>query len=125
MNRADVMRASMLLLALRDLWHMRKGRGILGLIVLLRKFTSQWPAGIVAGREASADAGDRGPIDTPMLQNSNVATASASPSVDGMKLAIDRRGTPEEVAKLIAFLLSDESSYTTGSCYTIDGGYMA
>jgi NAD(P)-dependent dehydrogenase (short-subunit alcohol dehydrogenase family) len=50
---------------------------------------------------------------------------SAIPSEDGMMLAMDRKGTPEEVAKLIAFLLSDESTYTTGSCYGIDGGYMA
>ncbi|KAK4698089.1 hypothetical protein P7C71_g59, partial [Lecanoromycetidae sp. Uapishka_2] len=48
-----------------------------------------------------------------------------SPSIDGAKLAIERRGRPEEVAKLIAFLLSEESTYTTGSCYTVDGGYTA
>ena len=40
-------------------------------------------------------------------------------------LCIQRWGSPEEVAKLIAFLLSDESSYITGACYTIDGGLMA
>lgn len=60
-----------------------------------------------------------------MLANAMGASTSSSPAIDGMKLAIDRRGTPEEVAKLIAFLLSDESTYTTGACYTIDGGYMA
>ena len=42
-----------------------------------------------------------------------------------LMLCIQRRGSPEEVAKLIAFLLSDESSYTTGACYTIDGGLTA
>ena len=63
----------------------------------------------------------RGPIDTPMINK----VASVTPSIDGIKLAINRKGRPEEVAKLIAFLLSDESTYTTGSCYTIDGGYMA
>ena len=47
------------------------------------------------------------------------------PSIDSMKLAIRRKGQPEEVAKLIAFLLSEESSYTTGSCYEIDGGNTA
>ena len=54
------------------------------------------------------------------------AISSASPSVDNMRLAaIDRRGRPEEVAKLIAFLLSEESTHTTGACYTIFGGYTA
>ena len=64
----------------------------------------------------------RGPIDTPMIQ----AISSASPSVDNMRLAaIDRRGRPEEVAKLIAFLLSEESTHTTRACYTNFGGYTA
>lgn len=38
---------------------------------------------------------------------------------------IDRRARPQEIAKLIAFLLSDESSYTTGAVFAIDGGMMA
>jgi Enoyl-(Acyl carrier protein) reductase len=32
-----------------------------------------------------------------------------------------RHGTPEEVAQLVAFLLSDESSYITGAEIAIDG----
>jgi NAD(P)-dependent dehydrogenase (short-subunit alcohol dehydrogenase family) len=37
--------------------------------------------------------------------------------------ALGRDGQPEEVAKLVAFLLSDESSYITGECISIDGGW--
>jgi hypothetical protein len=37
---------------------------------------------------------------------------------------LGRRGKPEEVAKLIQFLLSSDSSYTTGSIYSIDGGAL-
>ena len=35
---------------------------------------------------------------------------------------IGRMGAPEEVAELIAFLLSDKASFITGSAYDIDGG---
>jgi len=33
-----------------------------------------------------------------------------------------RRGTPEEVAHLVLFLLSEESGYITGAEVAIDGG---
>lgn len=35
---------------------------------------------------------------------------------------INRLGRPEEVARLIAFLMSDDATYVTGAIYTIDGG---
>lgn len=35
---------------------------------------------------------------------------------------LGRLGTPEEIAALAAFLLSDEASYINGDCITIDGG---
>ena len=65
----------------------------------------------------------RGLIDTPMARG----LIAGLPSEDslGMKFCIERKGSPDEVAKLIAFLLSDESSYVTGSCYTIDAGVTA
>lgn len=40
-------------------------------------------------------------------------------------LCVKRMGTADEVARLIAFLLSDESTYTTGACYTVDGGFTS
>ena len=36
-----------------------------------------------------------------------------------------RLGEPEEVANVIAFLASDESSFMTGSEVVVDGGYPA
>ncbi|EKT4522531.1 SDR family oxidoreductase [Pseudomonas putida] len=40
-------------------------------------------------------------------------------------LPIPRIGQPEEVANLVLFLASDESSYCTGSEFIIDGGMLA
>ena len=36
-----------------------------------------------------------------------------------------RYGTPEEVARLMLFLASDESDYCSGGTYLIDGAMMA
>jgi NAD(P)-dependent dehydrogenase (short-subunit alcohol dehydrogenase family) len=40
------------------------------------------------------------------------------------KTAMDRFGRPEEVSGTIAFLLSDEASFTTGAVYEINGGQL-
>lgn len=39
--------------------------------------------------------------------------------------AMNRLGTPEEVAELVLWLASDQASFATGGYYPIDGGYLA
>lgn len=38
------------------------------------------------------------------------------------KTPLRRVGHPEEVAKVVRFLLSDNASYITGACISVDGG---
>lgn len=41
------------------------------------------------------------------------------------QIVVDRRGKPNEVAAVIAFLCSEHASYITGSNYRVDGGSIA
>ena len=65
-----------------------------------------------------------GPIDTPMLRS---GLPEGSDPVEAMAHAVaaGRVGRVEEVAAMVAFLLSDESSYCYGSEFVLDGGYLA
>jgi NAD(P)-dependent dehydrogenase (short-subunit alcohol dehydrogenase family) len=36
---------------------------------------------------------------------------------------LGRHGTPEDVASLVSYLLSDDSSYATGTAHSVDGGF--
>lgn len=38
------------------------------------------------------------------------------------RMSLKRFGTPEEIGETVAFLASDRASFTTGHCYTVDGG---
>ncbi|MBU4331813.1 SDR family oxidoreductase [Candidatus Parcubacteria bacterium] len=64
-----------------------------------------------------------GMIDTPMID----AVKSDPKGFEAMlgRVPLRRTGKPEEVAELVAFLASDDSSYMTGSVVVIDGGWLA
>jgi NAD(P)-dependent dehydrogenase (short-subunit alcohol dehydrogenase family) len=38
---------------------------------------------------------------------------------------VNRVAQPEEIASLVAYLLSDETTFITGAALTIDGGWTA
>lgn len=68
------------------------------------------------------------PIDTRMIQSLEVMHGVAG-SGSNQPLAgatpLRRYGEPEEVARLMLFLASDESSFCTGGVYMVDGGVSA
>jgi NAD(P)-dependent dehydrogenase (short-subunit alcohol dehydrogenase family) len=61
-----------------------------------------------------------GIIDGPMQQKS---VAARGGEMD-WKCQIKRRGTPQEVANLIAWLLCDDTQYISGTVQHIDGGWV-
>ncbi len=70
-----------------------------------------------------------GPIDNRMIRSIETQLSSENPDAirDFLKtkIALQRYGTNEEVAKLALFLASDDASYCTGSIHMIDGGFTA
>lgn len=62
-----------------------------------------------------------GPIDTPLLRKAFPNEKVLETYIQQQTL-MKRIGKPEDVAKVVLFLASDDSSYVTGSAYSVDGG---
>jgi meso-butanediol dehydrogenase / (S,S)-butanediol dehydrogenase / diacetyl reductase len=68
-----------------------------------------------------------GDVDTPLLR----AGGRSQPLTDediarmGESIPLKRVAQPEEIARVVAFLASDEASYVTGVLLPVDGGYTA
>ena len=59
----------------------------------------------------------RGHVETPMIADLDLTESSK-------RISLGRVGEAEEIARVIAFLLCDDSSYITGSVQVVDGGWL-
>ena len=89
----------------------------------IRSFARSWTVDL-KHRKIRVNAISPGPIDTPglkhALQNKQDAEKLKTSLLNTIPLG--RFGNPDEVAKAVSFLASDDSSYVTGIEFCVDGG---
>lgn len=68
-----------------------------------------------------------GEVNTPMLRSQRTAppTAADLQALADATIPMKRLAEPEEIARVVAFLASDASSYMTGEIVHVDAGYTA
>jgi NAD(P)-dependent dehydrogenase (short-subunit alcohol dehydrogenase family) len=90
----------------------------------VRSFARTWTTDLKE-RRIRVNAVSPGFIDTPGLSNLLASTGTGQQGKEMISNAIPlgRFGTPDEIAKALAFLASDDSSYITGTELFVDGGF--
>ena len=89
----------------------------------VRSFARTWTVDL-RHRKIRVNAISPGPIDTPifsnLLQNEEQSEQFKKNIVNTVPMG--RMGSPDEIAKVVSFLASDDSSYITGIELFVDGG---
>jgi NAD(P)-dependent dehydrogenase (short-subunit alcohol dehydrogenase family) len=90
----------------------------------VRSFARTWTTDLQA-RRMRVNAVSPGPIDTPGLHDLVTSAGAGEPRWQRLATSVPlgRLGTPEEIAKAVVFLASDDSSYITGTEVFVDGGF--
>jgi len=90
----------------------------------IRSFARTWTTDL-KDRRIRVNAVSPGPIDTPGLNNLVASTGAGEQRLKALSSSVPlgRLGTPDEIAKAVVFLASDDSSYVTGTELFVDGGF--
>ncbi|MDB5765430.1 MAG: short chain dehydrogenase family protein [Collimonas fungivorans] len=89
----------------------------------VRSFARGWTMEL-KDRKIRVNSMSPGPIETQALEKAGLTAEQAEQAAAqfASQVPLGRRGTPEEIASVVAFLASDESSYITGVDLAVDGG---
>jgi NAD(P)-dependent dehydrogenase (short-subunit alcohol dehydrogenase family) len=89
----------------------------------VRSFARTWTMDLKE-RHIRVNAVSPGPIDTPGLNKVLESTGAFEQTMDMFtnNVPLGRLGMPDEIAKAVVFLASDDSSYITGTELFVDGG---
>ena len=90
----------------------------------VRSFARTWTTDL-KDRRIRVNAVSPGSTDTPGLSNLLASTGTGQQGKEMISNAVPlgRFGTPDEIAKAVVFLASDDSSYITGTELFVDGGF--
>jgi NAD(P)-dependent dehydrogenase (short-subunit alcohol dehydrogenase family) len=90
----------------------------------IRSFARTWTTDL-KDRRIRVNAVSPGPIDTPGLNNLLASSGAGDQRLKALSTVVPlgRLGTPDEIAKAVVFLASDDSSYVTGTELFVDGGF--
>jgi NAD(P)-dependent dehydrogenase (short-subunit alcohol dehydrogenase family) len=87
----------------------------------LRSFARSWTSDLKS-RKIRVNAVSPGWIDTPALQKLMQTDSKGLSTALDSSIPLGRVGRPEDVANVVSFLASDDSSYITGAELFVDGG---
>jgi NAD(P)-dependent dehydrogenase (short-subunit alcohol dehydrogenase family) len=90
----------------------------------VRSFARTWTTDL-RDRRIRVNAVSPGSIDTPGLSGllASSPTGEQRAKMISNSIPLARFGTPDEIAKAVVFLASDDSSYITGAELFVDGGF--
>jgi NAD(P)-dependent dehydrogenase (short-subunit alcohol dehydrogenase family) len=90
----------------------------------VRSFARTWTTDL-KDRRIRVNAVSPGPIDTPGLNDLVASTGAGEQRLKMISnnVPLGRLGTPDEIARAVVFLASDDSSFITGTELFVDGGF--